>query len=146
MPLFPGYVFLCSSPGERLEVLALGAVVRVLPVRRPEILLEELRRIRRVVEAGAQVSPAAGFPLGRRVRVIGGALLGLEAETADRRSRRGVLRLVLRVSMLGQAALVEIDPEDVELLPVTRERCSEPGSGRRVRPAGWEGHSPAGTV
>jgi len=114
VPLFPGYLFVCPIQEAYGELMRTGTIARRIPVRRPEVLLGELRGIRAVLAAGVGLVSAPALGRGRRARVIGGALRGIMGIVADHRIRRGRVHLVLNVTMLGQGALVEIDVEDVE--------------------------------
>jgi hypothetical protein len=138
--------------GGRRSVLGGGGVIRVIPVSRPERLLEELRQVRGALDAGADLTPTAALQRGRWIRVAAGPLMGVIGVVADRRARRGSVRLILNVAMLGRGATVEIDPGDVELLPTPRE-ARPAGRRRRGRPGPWDPsspragvHSPAGLI
>jgi transcription antitermination factor NusG len=141
VPVFPGYVFVCPTPEGRGELLRTGAVVRSLAVSRPDVLLDELRGIRTVLEAGKRVVPATALARGRRVRVIDGPLRGVEGMVCDRRVRRGRVNLVLEVSLLGEGAMVTIEAGSVEPLGGWEDRSGVRGTGSRIevlrhRPAG----------
>ena len=120
VPLFPGYLFACLSWEARRTLLQSKTVARVIAVPRPEGLLEELRQIHAAMAAGADLVPAPSFERGRWVHVVAGPFEGVLGQVGDRRVRRGVVRLILNVSMLGRSATVEINPDDVELLPASR--------------------------
>jgi transcription antitermination factor NusG len=110
-PLFPGYVFcefdvqkklpIVSSPGVEYIVGAGGA-----PIPIPE---EELRSIRRVVDAGACAAPY--FARGQRVRVTRGPLEGIEGILV--RDPNGD-RLVVSIELLNQSASLHIDRDEVD--------------------------------
>jgi len=114
VPLFPGYVFVCPTRGGYGDLLRTGSVVRGLAVSRPEVLVGELRSIRAACEAGVYPMQRTALIRGRRVRVVGGPLVGVTGLVADRRMRGQRLHLVLNVTLLGQGAMVELDATDVE--------------------------------
>ncbi len=126
VPLFPGYVFACLPHRTRVEILRTGAIAKVIAVSHPEILLAELREIRAARAAGANLQPGLAFPRGVRVRVIRGPLAGIEGRVSDLRRRRSREWLVLNVSFLGQSAVTEIDPWDVERVrsPIERNEAA----------------------
>jgi transcriptional antiterminator RfaH len=126
VPLFPSYVFACLPDGTRVEILRTGGIAKVIAVSHPEILLAELREIRAARAAGANLQPGLAFPRGVRVRVISGPLAGIEGRVADLRRRRSREWLVLNVSFLGQAAVTEIAPWDVERVrsPIERNEAA----------------------
>src|SRR5687768_10614286 len=78
LPLFPGYVFLHVRPNDRATVLATGAVANFLPVPDQHELVEDLRRIHRVVAAGLPLEPQAAPPPGTVVEIIDGVLQGMK--------------------------------------------------------------------
>lgn len=105
-PLFPGYVFVCLSADERLEVLATGHVAQLLPVVDQNGLERELASIDAAIDAGAVFDPCPFLKEGRPVRVRSGPLKGIEG-VVDSHGSRG--RLVLVVQTLGRATSIEID-------------------------------------
>lgn len=111
LPLFPGYVFLNGGPPACEVARRTNRVASILAVGDQDGLRAELRQIQRVVESGAPTELCPGLREGRRCRVIGGSLKGLEGVVL-RRQRR--YRLHLAVTILGQSAVVEIDGALVE--------------------------------
>jgi len=63
------------------------------------------------VEGPSSLEPQPYLKCGERVRVIRGALEGLEGILVR---KKNVFRLVLSVEMMAQSAAVEIDASDVE--------------------------------
>lgn len=107
LPLFPGYVFLHARPNDRATVLATGAVANFLPVPDQRGLVEDLRRIHRVVAAGLPVEHQAAPPPGTAVEVIDGVLQGMTG-TVVRSGRQAAV--YIQVRLIGQGVLVELDP------------------------------------
>jgi hypothetical protein len=114
VPIFPSYVFACLTSRTRFEILRTGTIANLIPVAHPRTLLAELQEVRTALAAGAALAPGPALPRGARVRVVRGPLAGVEGCVQDARRRRGRERLVLNVSILGQSAIVEIDPWDLE--------------------------------
>jgi len=112
-PLFPGYVFVCGSKDECMESLSTRRVVRILPVHDPDRLLQDLRRIRKLIASGAPVTPERRLVRGDRVRVRYGPLAGFEGVVLVRHRRT---RLLVSVDFLQQGASIEID--DFMLEPI----------------------------
>lgn len=132
LPLFAGYVFTAfRSPEDRALALGTRRVARVIPVVDQAQMVMELEQVRRAVNAPYPVDLYPRIKRGRRCRVIGGSLRGLEGVVA---ARRGRWRVFLDVKMLGQSAVVEIDAGLLEPIrggalmgsPIAR------GSGRDV--------------
>lgn len=107
LPLFPGYVFF---RGPALSALGSNVVCHVLEVHDQATLAAELASLWRLQAAGAPVVPHPYLAAGDRVEIVDGPLAGF-AGTILR--EKGRLRLVVRVSLLGQAAAAEVDREMV---------------------------------
>jgi transcription antitermination factor NusG len=117
MPLFPSYVFACLTYRAQLDVLATSPIARVIPAWHPDLLLAELRQIRRALERGADITVGPALARGELVRVIRGPLAGVEGLVVALRRRRRRHELVLNVTMLGRAVVTEIDVFDVMRVP-----------------------------
>jgi transcription termination/antitermination protein NusG len=114
-PLFPGYVFgqFSDYPEARLQVLKTVGVVRILGFNGEiePISEREIEAVRRILDARV---PCFAHPLlseGRRVRVIRGALAGLEGILARIKNQS---RLVVSVPLLNQSVAAEMNASDVE--------------------------------
>src|SRR5205807_6542228 len=89
LPLFPGYLFVHMAAQERLRVLQVPGVVRLVgfngsPTAMPE---EDLHRIREFLGQGCRVEPHPYLQARRRARVVRRALAGRVGVVA-RRVRR----------------------------------------------------------
>ena len=113
VPLFAGYVFLCGDGEERGRALATNCVSRVLEVPCAADLVEDLRRIRRLVCSNAALTVESRLKPGSRVRVRSGAFAGYEGTILQ---RQGQTRLIVSVRFLQQGASVELD--DCQLEPL----------------------------
>ena len=113
LPLFPGYVFACMNPDERVMMLRSNLIVRTIDVPGQRELIHQLRQIAKAGRAGAEMRKVEKFSAGDPVRVIGGPLYGLEGYV---RSDEGGTQIVLNVEILGQAVAVSIAPGDCEKL------------------------------
>jgi transcription antitermination factor NusG len=115
LPLFPGYIFVRIPVKERLRVLELASVVRLvgfggLPCALPDAEIEALHNI---PPCRLRAEPY-GYPaVGRPVRITRGPLQGMEGTLVR---RKGSVRLVLSIDMIRQSASVEVDITDVEPL------------------------------
>ena len=106
LPLFPGYLFLEGGADACEAAWKTRRVAKILPVNDQDRLRAELRHVQQVVESGVEVDLHPALEVGRRCRVTGGTLKGLEGVVMRRRRRS---RLHIAVTMLGQSAVVEID-------------------------------------
>lgn len=111
-PLFPGYCFARFDLASRLTVLKRPGVVRVVslagePAPIPD---SEIDGIRQLVESDLQYDPCPLVHEGDLVEVVSGPLVGV----VGRLVRKGAhARLVLTVSLIGQAVTAEVDAADV---------------------------------
>ncbi|HTX54454.1 MAG TPA: UpxY family transcription antiterminator [Candidatus Baltobacteraceae bacterium] len=112
-PLFPGYCFARFRLGDRLTVLTAQGVVQIIgnqdgPVSIPEA---EIESVRRLVTSTLPYDPHPYLEEGMLVEVIRGPLKGLQGVLV----RKGAhARLVIRITLIHQAASVELDAHDVQ--------------------------------
>ena len=113
LPLFPGYVFVRMVLVNRLRVLEVPGVVRVVgfsghPSALPD---EEIEGLKKSLACGVHAEPHPFLIVGRRVQVKAGPLEGLEGIVIRRKNR---LRLVISLDLIHRAAAVEIEATDLE--------------------------------
>jgi transcription antitermination factor NusG len=106
LPLFPGYLFLCGDHEARERAWKTKRVAKILEVDDQDQLRSELSQICRALESDGKVDLFTSLRKGRRCRITGGTLKGLEGVVL-RRGRH--CRMYLSVTMLGQSAVVEVD-------------------------------------
>jgi len=116
-PLFPGYCFARFSLVERLRVLNVVGVAGLVGCSgRPEPVPDaEIDAIQRLAATTLQYDPHPFLTEGMDVEVVRGPLAGVRGKLL-RKDR--ITRLVLAVTLIHQAAVVEIHPADV--VPVGR--------------------------
>lgn len=114
-PLFPGYCFARFEPPDRIRVLNIPGVASLVGFDgRPEpVADDEIEAIRRLVASRYRYDPHPYLTEGTEVEVVRGPLAGLRGRLL-RKDRSA--RLVLAVSLIRQAAVVEIHPADVVAL------------------------------
>jgi transcription termination/antitermination protein NusG len=105
-PLFAGYVFLRGTLDEAYLADRTKRVANILPVHDQETLDLELRNLALALHQQAPLDPYPFLKKGTRVQVRAGPFRGLQGMVEE---RLGWTRLVLGVSMLGQAVSLEID-------------------------------------
>jgi transcription antitermination factor NusG len=113
MPLFTGYVFIRGDEVARHEAVSTGCISRCLPVKDSEELLEDLKRIRLLLEKGNDVKPEPKPLIGRAAIVKTGAMAGLKGTISKVHSQH---RLTVIVNFMQQGASILVDEADVELL------------------------------
>ncbi len=113
LPLFPSYVFLRGGLERRLEILsAPGVHSLVRSGDRVAVIPEgEIQAVLRIVETSAQAEPYPFLKCGDRVRVITGALAGLEGILVRKKDQ---FRLVLSVELLHRSVAVEVAGTAIE--------------------------------
>jgi transcription termination/antitermination protein NusG len=119
LPLFPGYAFVRIALRDRLEVLKVPGVVRLVGFNGAPTPLgdEEIEGLRRALAAGVRAEPHPFLTVGRRVRITAGPLTGHEGILVR---RKGALRVVLSVELIQRSILVDADASC--LAPVARAR------------------------
>lgn len=113
LPLFPGYVFIRLALRDRLRVVQIPSVVRLvgfagLPTALPDTEMESLRS---GLSERLRAEPHPFLTEGRRVRVRSGPLEGMRGILLR---RRGKARFVISVELIMRSMAVEMDEADLE--------------------------------
>ena len=112
LPLFPGYVFVRLPLCERLRLLQIPSVVRLvsfngLPAALPD---EEMEVLRSGLCRDLHAVPHPFLTVGRRVRITGGPFAGLEGILRRQKSH---LRVVVSLEMIQRSVAVDIDVAEI---------------------------------
>lgn len=111
IPLFNGYCFANFALAGSLAVLQTPGVVRIVGTLKPEpIPDEEIAVLRQVSSVNPVMEPCDYLTEGAWVEVIRGPLLGLRGQFVRRANHHG---LVIRASLIQQAAFIHIETDDV---------------------------------
>lgn len=110
-PLFPGYVFARLDREQRVVLLRVGHVVRVMPVSDEARLVFELDQVRRALEVDPDLVSCQAVRQGTWVRITTGPFQGLEG-VVER--IRGGMRVVLNVEFICRGVPVEVGLDMVE--------------------------------
>lgn len=115
MPLFPGYVFVRVAIEERLSVLVVPGVVRLVGFNNRPVPVadEEIESLRMIVNRKLRPEPHPFLPVGRKVRIKRGALEGVAGILVR---KKGYVRLLISIDLIRQSAVVEVDSADVEAI------------------------------
>ncbi len=113
VPLFSGYVFVRLALQDRLRVLRVPSIVRLVgfngqPVPLPDTEIEALRF---GLAARLHATPHPYLTVGRRVRIRCGPLEGVEGILIR---KKNALRVVLSIDLIMRSASVEVDASDLE--------------------------------
>ncbi len=116
LPLFPGYVFVRLALRDRLEVLRIPGVARLVsfngdPVPLPESDIEALRKV--LAGRSMRALPHPYLTVGRRVRIVCGPLAGMEGIL---KRRKGNFRFVLSVELIRCSFAVDVAAAEVQAL------------------------------
>jgi transcription antitermination factor NusG len=123
LPLFPGYVFVRLALRDRLKVLRVPSVARLVgfgehPVALPE---HEIETLRTGLSGGFGAQPHPYLTVGRRVRIRSGPLAGMEGILLRKKSN---FRVVLSINLIARSVAVEADAADLIPQPALRQTGS----------------------
>jgi len=112
LPLFPGYVFVRLALRDRLRVLQIPSVVRLVgfngqPAALPD---EEMEILRFGLSQQLRVGPHPFLTVGRQVRITGGPFAGLEGVL---KRKKNSLRVVVSLSLIQRAIALDVEVADV---------------------------------
>src|SRR5882672_7399506 len=112
LPLFPGYIFVRLALRERLRVLQIPSVVRLVgfngqPTALPDTEME-IMRSGLCQSLGAEPHPF--LTVGRRVRITGGPFAGLEGVL---KRKKNSVRVVVSISLIQRSVAVDVDAAEV---------------------------------
>jgi len=118
VPLFPGYVFVKTDlhPHSHLEIVKTAGAVRLIgsklgPVPVPDETIDSLRIM---IASDGPISTGTRLKPGDRVLVVDGPFTGVSGRFI-RYGGKG--RVIVNIEALGQYAGVDVDEQDVEVLP-----------------------------
>ena len=116
LPLFPGYVFVRLALRDRLQVLQVPGVARLVgfdghPVAVPN---EDIEAIRSRLAGDHPLLPHRYLERGQRVRVLSGPLAGLTGVVVRQKKQT---RLVISFDLLMRSVAVELNPSDLSPQP-----------------------------
>lgn len=132
LPLFPGYLFVRIPLVERLRVVEVPQVVRLVgfdstPLAVPN---EEIELLRRGLCSKVGAEPCSYLKKGCRVRVVNGPFAGAEGVLAKRMQG---FRLVISIDTIMRSFMVEVGEEDVERIATRPTWGRESGSPPPLR-------------
>jgi transcription antitermination factor NusG len=115
LPLFPGYVFVHIPLQERMRVLEVPGVIRLigskgLPIPVPDAEVEQLRSC---LSFGFNAEPIPYLRTGDLVRIVDGPLAGLKGRVV-RRER--TTRFVLSIDLIMRSVAVNVEASQLQLI------------------------------
>ena len=113
-PLFPGYVFAKVPVERKARIYQQDLLARAIIVEDEAKFLRQLDDVKTIVASGLELSVMPLLTKGRRVKVVGGPLHGLEGFVDDPSNPQGI---VLSVDVLRQGLHVKMPAEQLRVLP-----------------------------
>jgi len=115
-PLFSGYIFVRLALQDRLRVLQVPSVVRLVSFNGQPAALsdQEIDTLRKSLIPELRALPHPYLKVGRRVRIVKGPLYGAEGVVV--RKKNG-FRFVLLMDLIMRAASVDVDAADIQAIP-----------------------------
>jgi transcription antitermination factor NusG len=115
VPLFPGYVFVRHSLKNRLSILQVPGVVRLVGFNNVAAPLpeEDIETLRNGLQRSSPAEPHPYLTAGRRVRIVCGPFEGLEGVLLR---RKGKLRVVLSIHLIMRSVAIDVDMADIHVL------------------------------
>jgi transcription antitermination factor NusG len=113
MPLFPGYIFVRMALVDRLTILQVPGVVRLVgfsghPAALPQ---SEIDSLRKGLASGIRAEPHPFLTIGRHVRIKSGPLEGREGILIRRKGR---LRVVLSIDLILRSIIADVHLAEIE--------------------------------
>ena len=113
LPLFPGYLFVRIAIRDRLRVLQVPGIARLvgfngMPVPLPD---HEVECLKFALAKGMRAEPHPYMKVGRRMRITSGSLAGCEGMLVR---KKGNMRLILSVDLIQRSIMVDLDVSAVE--------------------------------
>jgi transcription antitermination factor NusG len=125
LPLFPNYIFVRIQREERFRVLNVPGVLSILgsgadlyPVQD-----EYIDSLRLGLETH-KIEPHSHVEVGDTVRIIAGAMTGMEGVLVRKKNE---LRVVIRVALLDRCMSVEVTTADIEFVAPAHPRAMAVG-------------------
>ena len=113
-PLFPGYVFTRAHVDKRPRLYQQDLLARVIAVEDEAKFLRQLEDVKKIVASCFELTVMPLLKKGRRVRIRGGPLNGLEGFVDNPTHPRGI---ILSVDVLQQGLLVRVPLDNLCILP-----------------------------
>jgi transcription antitermination factor NusG len=112
-PLFPGYVFAHVPVNEKARIYQQDLLARAITIDDEEKFLRQLADVKAIVASGFQLTVMPLLSKGRRVKIVGGALHGVEGFVDDPKNPKGIL---VAVDVLQQGLLLRVPADQLQPL------------------------------
>jgi len=138
VPMFAGYLFVrhAIEKGSYVEIVNTRGVVRILGERWDRLAPVadgEIEAIQRLQHSELALLPYPYLRDGQRVRIVHGALAGVEGILVRRKANRDLL--VISINLLNRSVAVEVECSAVE--PLANACAVTPASGQGLAASGY---------
>lgn len=138
VPMFSGYLFLHHGIDKRsyLDIIGVRGVVRILGERWDRLAPvgdAEIEAIQRLQHSELSLMPYPYLRDGQRVRIVQGALAGVEGILVRRKANRDLL--VVSINLLNRSIAVEVESGAVD--PLENAGAVTPVSGQSFSASGY---------
>jgi len=115
LPLFPSYVFVRLPLRDRLRVLEIPGVVRLVGFDgHPAALSEqEIEALRESLASQLKLRPHPYLTVGRRVRIKSGPLNGLKGILVR---KKGSFQVIVSIELIMRSVIAQVELSDLELV------------------------------
>ena len=113
-PLFPGYVFAQVPVEQKTRIYQQDLLARAIIVTDEPKFLRQLADVKAIVASGFELTLMPLLTKGRRAKILGGPLHGLEGIVDNPDNPKGI---VLSVDVLRQGLLVRVPADQLQALP-----------------------------
>ncbi len=113
-PLFPGYVFAHVPAELKARIYQQDLLARAITIENEAHFLPQLAAVKAIVASGYELSVLPLLTKGRRVKVVGGPLHGLEGMIESPDKPDGI---VIAVDVLQQGLRVRVPADRLQPLP-----------------------------
>jgi len=113
-PLFPGYVFAHVPVELKTRIYQQDLLARAIVVEDVPKFLRQLDDVKRIVASGVELAVMPLLTKGRRAKILGGPLHGLEGIVDNPANPQGIM---LAVDVLRQGLLVKVPAAQLQALP-----------------------------
>ncbi|MGH9709845.1 MAG: UpxY family transcription antiterminator [Candidatus Acidiferrales bacterium] len=115
LPLFPSYIFVHLPLRERLRVLQVPGVVRLVGFgdHAAPLPADEIEMLRNGLSGEFKAKPHPYLTVGRRMRITSGPLAGMEGILMRQKSN---FRLVLSINLIMRSIVVDVDAANIRPL------------------------------
>jgi transcription antitermination factor NusG len=112
-PLFPGYVFFLLLREHRQKIFQSDYTANLLDVVDQALFETQLMAVLRALDTQLEIRLAPEIGNGKRVKILSGALRGVEGWVEE---RYGMSTVLLRLDFISQAAAIKIEADQLELI------------------------------